>query len=121
MDEAGNTLEFNPAAQQIFGYTFDEARGKLVADLIIPPAHREEHRLGLERYLATGEGRIVDQHIGELTGVRKDGSEIPVELTICPMTVAGTRLFCGFLRDLSEPEPKPAEAEGPDDAEALPS
>jgi PAS domain S-box-containing protein len=112
MDQGGNTLEFNPAAQRIFGYTLEEARGKPVADLIIPPAYREAHRLGLERYLATEEGRIVDQHILELEGIRKDGVEIPVELTICPMTVGGQRLFCGFIRDLSEPEPEPNSDEG---------
>jgi PAS domain S-box-containing protein len=112
MDQTGITLEFNPAAQQVFGYSLEEARGKPVADLIIPPVHREAHRLGLKRYLASGEGRFVGQHIGELTGIRKDGVEIPVELTICPMTVAGRRLFCGFIRDLSEPEPKPSDGEG---------
>jgi PAS domain S-box-containing protein len=105
MDKTGTTLEFNPAAQQIFGYGLEEARGRLVADLIIPPARREEHRLGLARYLATGEGPLIDRHVGNLTAIRKDGSEIPVELTICPMMVSGERLFCGFLRDLSEPRP----------------
>jgi PAS domain S-box-containing protein len=103
MDERGTTLEFNPSAQKIFGYTLEEARGKLVADLIIPPANRETHRLGLERYLATGEARIIDKHIGELTAIRKNGEEFPIELTVChPVTVAGKRLFYGFLRDLSE-------------------
>ncbi len=103
MDETGTTLEFNPAAQRIFGYTLDEARGKLVADLIIPPANREIHRVGLERYLATGEGRIIDKHIDELTAIRKSGEEFPVELTVCtPVRVGGKRLFYGFLRDLSE-------------------
>jgi PAS domain S-box-containing protein len=102
MDEAGITLEFNPSARRIFGYTRDEVRGKLVADLIIPPTHRETHRRGLEHYLATGEGRIIDKHIDELTAIRKGGEEFPVELTVCPVMVAGKQLFCGFLRDLSE-------------------
>ncbi len=103
MDETGTTLEFNPSAQQIFGYTLEEVRGKLVADLIIPPAHREAHRQGLEHYLATGEGRIIDKHIDEMTAIRKSGEEFPVELTVChPVMVAGRRLFYGFLRDLSE-------------------
>jgi PAS domain S-box-containing protein len=102
MDAAGITLEFNPSAQQIFGYTREEARGRPVADLIIPPAHREAHRKGLEHYLATGEGRIIDKHIYELTAIRKGGEEFPVELTVCPVMVAGKKLFCGFLRDLSE-------------------
>jgi PAS domain S-box-containing protein len=102
MDQTGTTLEFNPAARRIFGYTRDEVRGKLVADLIIPAAHRETHRIGLEHYLATGEGRIIDKHIDELTAIRKGGEEFPVELTVCPVMVAGKQLFCGFLRDLSE-------------------
>jgi PAS domain S-box-containing protein len=102
MDEAGTALEFNPMAQRIFGYTAEEARGKPVADLIIPPAHREAHRVGLKNYLETGEGPIIDTHIDTLTGIRKNGAEFPVELTVCPIIVSGRRLFFGFLRDLSE-------------------
>ena len=112
MDESGITLEFNPSAQKIFGYSLEEARGKLVADLIIPQEYRETHRLGLERYLATGEGNIIDKHITELTAIRKGGEEFPVELTVCsPVTVSGKRLFYGFLRDLSEAGRKKAEAD----------
>ncbi len=104
MDEAGITLEFNPAAQQIFGYTLEEARGKLVADLIIPPSHREAHRLGLEHFLKTGEGPIIDKHIDDMIGIRKDGSTFPVELTVCEIHITGRQLFFGFLRDLSKPK-----------------
>ena len=111
MDETGTTLEFNPSAQQIFGYTLEEARGKLVADLIIPPAHRETHRLGLEHYLETGKGRIIDKHVDDMTAIRKSGEEFPVELTVCPVMVAGKRLFYGFLRDLSESGRKKVEAD----------
>jgi PAS domain S-box-containing protein len=101
MDESGTALEFNPMAQQIFGYTLEEARGKLVADLIIPQARREAHRLGLKNFLATGEGPIIDKHITEITAIRKGGAEFPVELTICPIFVEGKQVFFGFLRDLS--------------------
>jgi len=114
MDESGVTLEFNPSAQRIFGYTREEVQGRLVADLIIPPAHREAHRLGLDHYLSTGEGRIIDKHIDELTAIRKNGEEFPVELTVCPVTVTGRHLFCGFLRDLSEPHPGEGDAHAPD-------
>jgi len=102
MDENGVTLEFNPSAQRIFGYTREEARGKMVADLIIPPAYRETHRLGLEHFLETGEGAIIDKHVDEITGIRKSGEEFPVELTVCPIMVMGKQFFYGFLRDLSE-------------------
>ncbi len=113
MDKKGTALEFNRSAQQIFGYTREEVRGRSVADLIIPPAHREAHRTGLEHYLATGEGRIIDKHIDELTAIRKGGEEFPVELTVCPVMVAGNQLFCGFLRDLSEA----GRSEGVDDSQ----
>jgi PAS domain S-box-containing protein len=102
MDEAGTTIEFNPAAQRIFGYTSNEAIGKPVSELIIPPAHREAHRTGLARYLRTGEATIIDTHVEGLTGIRKGGEEFPVELTVCTMTVSGKHLFFGFLRDLDE-------------------
>ena len=69
----------------------------------------------MEHYLATGEGRIIDKHIDELTAMRKGGEEFPVELTVCPVTVTGKRLFCGFLRDLSEPGHGEVEA-GSEDA-----
>ncbi|MBW2272751.1 MAG: PAS domain S-box protein [Deltaproteobacteria bacterium] len=101
MNEKGIVLEFNPMAQRIFGYTPGEVQGMLVADLIIPPTHREAHRVGLEHYLATGEGPIIDKHIDELTAMRKGGAEFPVELTVCPMMIAGKQLFFGFLRDLT--------------------
>jgi PAS domain S-box-containing protein len=103
MNEKGIALEFNPMAQRIFGYSLEEVRGELVSDLIIPEAHRESHRVGLEHYLATGEGPIIDKHIDELTAMRKGGAEFPVELTVCPMVIAGKQLFFGFLRDLTPP------------------
>ena len=55
-----------------------------------------------------------DKHIDELTAIRKNGEEFPVELTVCPVTVTGRHLFCGFLRDLSEPHPGEGEAHAPD-------
>ena len=115
MDETGTALEFNPSAQRIFGYKRDEVRGKLVADLVIPRAYRETHRLALQDYLVTGEGRIIDKHVTDMTGIRKSGEEFPVELTVCPVTVAGRRLFYGFLRDLSESGRREVDArpEGP--------
>jgi PAS domain S-box-containing protein len=111
MDESGITQEFNPSAQQMFGYTLDEARGQHVADLIIPPRYREAHQEGLRHYLATGEGPIIDKHIDDLMGMRKSGEEFPLELTVCTVTVAGDHLFFGFLRDLGEPASGSGEAD----------
>ncbi|HKN94259.1 MAG TPA: PAS domain S-box protein, partial [Thermoleophilaceae bacterium] len=100
MDSEGRVVEFNPAAEGTFGYSSEEAVGQELAELIIPPDLREAHRKGLAHYLATRQPRILDRRV-ELRGVRKDGSEFPVELTITPIDVEPP-MFTGYLRDLSE-------------------
>ena len=68
----GRVLEFNPAAERVFGFSRSEAIGKELAELIIPPRMREQHRRGLAHYLKTGEGPVIGKRI-EIAGVRKDG------------------------------------------------
>src|SRR5437588_8738224 len=81
MDATGRVIELNRAAERIFGYTDSEAVGKELAELIIPPALREAHRRGMAHYLQTSEGALIGKRI-EITGVRKDGSQVLVELAI---------------------------------------
>ena len=97
----GHVLEFNPAAERVFGFSRDEAIGKELADLIIPPRMREQHRRGLAHYLKTGEGPVIGKRI-EIAGVRKDGSEILVELTITALKIDHEPLFTAYLRDITE-------------------
>ena len=97
----GRVLEFNPAAERLFGFSRDEAIGKELADLIIPPRMREQHRRGLAHYLKTGEGPVIGKRI-EIAGVRKDGSEILVELTITALKIDHEPLFTAYLRDITE-------------------
>jgi PAS domain S-box-containing protein len=101
MDARGRVTEFNAAAEDVFGYSRTEAVGHDMAELIIPPRLREAHRRGLARYLATGEGPVIGQRI-ELTAVRADGREFPVELAIVRLPGAEPPLFTGFIRDLSQ-------------------
>jgi PAS domain S-box-containing protein len=101
MDARGRVVEFNPAAERTFGYRREEAVGQVMADLIIPPSFRGQHTEGLARYLATGEGTILGHRI-ELTGLRADGTEFPVEVTITRVDVPGEPLFTGYLRDITE-------------------
>jgi PAS domain S-box-containing protein len=103
MDHEGRVVEFNPAAEGIFGYRRSEAIGLPLADLIIPAATRQRHREGLARYLATGEGPVLGRRI-ELTGLRADGSEVAVEVSINRMPGDGPASFAGFLRDVTERE-----------------
>jgi len=101
IDHEGSITEFNPAAERTFGYRRDEVVGKALADVIIPPALRERHRQGLARYLATGEARVIGRRL-ELTAVRADGSEFPVELAITRVPMDGPPSFTGYLRDITE-------------------
>jgi PAS domain S-box-containing protein len=101
IDHEGCITEFNPAAEHTFGYPRDEVLGKHLADVIIPPSLREKHRQGFARYLATGEARVLGKRI-EMTAVRADGSEFPVELAITRIPLEGPPSFTGYLRDITE-------------------
>ncbi|MBI3871939.1 MAG: PAS domain S-box protein [candidate division Zixibacteria bacterium] len=100
IDERGLILTFNPAAELCFGYTAAEAIGQNV-QMLMPPEFRGPHEQSLARYITTGERRIPSCRI-EMTGLRKDGSTFPVELTINEIRVGRRRLFTESVRDLSE-------------------
>jgi two-component system NtrC family sensor kinase len=100
IDEAGLVIEFNPAAEQTFGYRRSETIGKPIGELIVPPALRQRHAEGLKRYLRTGENTVLDKRI-EIEGMRADGSTFPVELAIKEVRLPHRRLFTAYLRDLT--------------------
>jgi len=100
MDAAGRVTGWNHAAESIFGYPAGEATGRDMAELIVPPSLREAHRRGLARFLETGERVILDRRL-ELTGMRSDGSEFPVEMTITRIALPGAPIFTGYLRDIT--------------------
>ncbi len=101
MDHRGRVIEFNPAAERVFGWRSDEAVGREMSELIVPEELREPHRAGLARYLATEEPKLLDQRI-EVEAMRADGSRIPVELTITRIDVPGPPVFTGHLRDITD-------------------
>jgi len=101
MDQQGKVLEWNPSAERTFGYMRDEVLGREMAALIIPPSLRDKHRQGLAHYLATGEGPVLGKRL-ELTGMRKDGSEFPVEFSISRIPIDGPPTFTGQIRDITE-------------------
>jgi two-component system CheB/CheR fusion protein len=101
MDAAGCVIEFNPAAERVFGYSRDQAVGRELASLIIPPAMRDRHRDGLRHFLATGEGPVLGKRI-EITGIRADGSEILLELAITPLRIENETVFTAYLRDITD-------------------
>src|SRR5207245_2054122 len=79
MDHEGRVVEFNSAAERMFGYGGEDVLGKRMVELFVPPQLRGRHREGLARYLATEEGRILGRRI-ELTALRADGTEFPIEI-----------------------------------------
>src|SRR5712692_1999288 len=102
MNQDGHIVDFNPAAERIFGYTAEQVAGKSVAETLIPQSLREQHREGLARFQQTGEGPVLGRRL-ELTAVRADGTEFPVELAISTAQVPGRpAFFTAYLRDLTE-------------------
>ena len=101
IDAKERIIEFNPAAEVIFGYTRQTVLGHRVDDLIIPPDLRERHRLGMAHCLATGSGPSFDRRV-EITAMRADGSEFPVELSLTRIEGQHPPLFTAFIRDLTE-------------------
>jgi len=97
----GTIAGWNDVAQHIFGWSFDEASGRRMSEMIIPPQHREAHELGLAHFISTGEGPVLDRHI-EITALKRDGREIPIELSITFTKQFDEPIFLGFLRDISE-------------------
>jgi PAS domain S-box-containing protein len=110
IDEAGHVIEFNPAAEETFGYKRADTIGRSIAELIVPPALRQRHIEGLARYLSTGQSSVLDKRI-EIEGMRADGSTFPAELAITEVSLPHRRLFTACLRDLTAARAAQAEIE----------
>lgn len=101
MDQKGLVLDFNPAAEAMFGYVKSEVVGREMAQFIIPEKYRDMHRRGLEKFITTGIGPVLNRRI-EITALRADGSELDVELAIIPIVVDGQHQFTGYIRDITQ-------------------
>ena len=101
IDHTGAIVEFNPAAEQTFGHRRADVMGKPMAEIIIPPALRGAHHDGFARYLTTDIGTTINTR-RELSAIRADGSEFPIELAISRVPVDGPPTFTAFLRDITE-------------------
>jgi two-component system, LuxR family, sensor kinase FixL len=100
IDDRGLIQSFSRAAERMFGLRAEEAMGRNVS-LLMPSPHRERHDGYIDRYLHTGERRIVG--VGRVvTGLRSDGTTFPIELAVGEINLPGRRLFTGFMRDLTQ-------------------
>jgi PAS domain S-box-containing protein len=101
MDREGRILGWNRQAEAIFGWPRDEALGRPMAETLIPERLRGDHHRGLERFLATGEGPVLEKRL-ELSALRRDGTEFPVEITIWPTGEGEGQRFNALIHDISE-------------------
>jgi PAS domain S-box-containing protein len=100
IDERNSIVDWNAAAERIFGWTREEALGRDLAELIIPPAHRAHHIEGIARFLRTGHGQIFNRRV-ETSALRRSGEEFDAELSIWPVRTAQGYTFSSFVRDIS--------------------
>ena len=101
MDDRGTIVTWNPQAETIFGWPAGEVIGRHVADVIVPPLQRDAHRHGLQHFLETGEGPILNRRL-ELVALRRDGTDVAVELAVAPIRLGKSWIFSAFIRDISE-------------------
>ncbi|TWU23779.1 response regulator [Bythopirellula polymerisocia] len=108
MDAAGQIVDWNPQAEKEFGWSREEVMGQLVADILVPEEFRTKHTQGLEHFLATQEGPVLNQRI-ELPALRRSGEQFPVEVTITAIPEGDRFLFMGFLHDITDRKLREAE------------
>ena len=101
IDAAGIVTEWNAQATAIFGWTREEAMGKLLSDTIIPERDREAHAQGIRAYLKTGVGPVLNRRI-EIAARHREGREFPVELAVSPARIGEAYIFSAFVRDITD-------------------
>jgi PAS domain S-box-containing protein len=101
IDADGIIFDWNRRAEIVFGWARDEALTRPVVELIIPPQYRQPHLAGMRRFLATGDGPVLNRCI-EVSALHRDGHEFPVELSIWQIPHARCPIFGAFVRDITE-------------------
>ncbi|MFC0679688.1 diguanylate cyclase domain-containing protein [Lysobacter korlensis] len=101
MDETGRVIEWNRAAEVLFGWTRQQALLRPLEDLILPEATRDAHRHGLQRFLASRQSQLIGRRI-QVVGQRHDGTQVPLDLSINTATIDGRPVFDAFMEDITE-------------------
>ena len=101
MDSAGLVTGWNVEAERLFGYSRENALGKNLSELIVPPAYRDAHARGLKHFMETGKGQFIGERI-EVTAMRDDRSEFPAELSITVICQGNDTFFSAFVRNITE-------------------
>src|SRR5262249_56940554 len=103
-DQRGHVVFWNQGARAIFGYEEAEALGKPLT-LLMPDRYRDAHRAGMARLMATGEAHLIGRTV-ELHGLRKDGREFPLELSLATWSTEEGQFFSAIIREVTERKPE---------------
>jgi len=101
IDVKGNVIFWNPQAEKTFGWRGSEVMGQKLSDYIIPEKLRSRHDDGMNRYLKTGEAKMLGKML-ELSAINRKKEEFPIELTVVPIKQGKEEFFCAFIRDISQ-------------------
>ncbi|MCD6215420.1 MAG: PAS domain S-box protein [Candidatus Desulfofervidus sp.] len=101
IDNKGNISYWNKAAQRIFGYTEKEAIGKEVHIFLVPEKYHKAYKRGFSKFKKTGHGPVIGKTL-EFLAVRKDGVEIPIELSVSAIRIQGEWHSIGIVRDITQ-------------------
>ncbi len=101
IDRDGVVTDWNHQAEFTFGWSREEAVGRSLPELILPERFRENYRQGLQRFVETGYGPVLNQRL-ELIGLHRAGHEFPVEVTVSAVRAGGDYFFCAFLHDITQ-------------------
>jgi PAS domain S-box-containing protein len=100
MDSQGLITDWNPRAEMMFGWARSEVIGNKLANIIVPLPYREPHNRGLKRLIESGHGPFINRQI-EITALRRDGTEFPIELQVTPLQIGDKLFFNAFIADIS--------------------
>lgn len=115
IDENSRICDWNEQAEATFGWTQQEVIGQSLVETIIPERYRLQHMQGIEKFLASGEGPVLNKRL-ELSALHQDGHEFPVELTITPVRQGDNFLFAAFVHDITEVKRAEEELKGAKEA-----
>lgn len=101
MDPGGRIVDWNAQAEQMFGWPREEALGRILADTLMPETYRDHHNAGLAEYLTNEGSQAINRRL-ELRGLKRDGEEFPIELTMWSSGSAAERTLNAFIRDITE-------------------
>lgn len=101
IDSDGEIIEFNPGAEETFGYARADVIGRQMHPLLMPPKFHDAHAAGFSKYLKTGDGPILGKRV-EIEGMRADGTYFPAELAINVAPHGDSEIFIGYLRDITD-------------------